>query len=166
MSELKKVSVRRFQTSKNSLSEPNENLLAFWCCSKIFCRFWAWFCINHFNDLQNSKHEKRLETDVSSLRNSVIMRGIKSRLTFGDRCSTNWAIPLNILLLRYEPRSLAENIITQTRGFVKWFFQEKRKSRANRLWEACEKKSVDVRQSEILRMSACQVRVDRFLLLN
>ena len=44
---------------------------------------------------KNRKHEKRLETDVSSLRNPVIMRGIKSRLTFGDRCSTNWAIPLN-----------------------------------------------------------------------
>ena len=95
MSELKKVSVRRFQTSKNSLSEPNENLLAFWCCSKIFCRFWAWFCINHFNDLQNSKHEKRLETDVSSLRNPVIMRQNRLRFPFGDRCSTNWAIPLN-----------------------------------------------------------------------
>ena len=74
---------------------PNEILLVFWCCSEIFCRFWALFCINHFNDLQNPKHEKRLETDASSLRNPVIMRGIKLRLTFGDRCSTNWAIPLN-----------------------------------------------------------------------
>ena len=111
MSELKKVSVRRFQTSKNSLSEPNENLLVFWWCSEIFCRFWALFCINHFSDLQKSKHEKRLETDVSSLRNSVIMRRIKSRFTFGDRCSTNWAIPLNIWLLRSKTRSLAVNII-------------------------------------------------------
>ena len=70
-------------------------MLVFWCCSEIFCRFWPRFCINYFNDLQNYKHEKRLETDVSSLRNPVIMRKIKSRFPFGDRCSTNWAIPLN-----------------------------------------------------------------------
>ena len=70
-------------------------MLVFWCCSEIFCRFWARFCIKYFDDLQILKHEKRLETDVSSLRNSVIMREIKPRFPFGDRCSTNWAIPLN-----------------------------------------------------------------------
>ena len=95
LNELEKVSVRRFETAENSLFQPNENLLVFWCCSEIFCRFRPRFCINRFSNLQNRKHEKRLETDVSSLRNPVIMGKIESRLTFGDRCSTNWAIPLN-----------------------------------------------------------------------
>ncbi len=106
--ELEKVSVRRFQTSENSLSSTNEILLVFWCCSEIFCRFWPRFCINYFNDLQNYKHEKRLETEVSSLRNPVIMREIKLRLTFGDRCSTNWAIPLNIWSLQMNTCHLQE----------------------------------------------------------
>ena len=96
LNELEKLSVRRFQTAENRLSKHNENLLVFWCCSKILCRYRPRFCINHFNDLQNWKHEKRLETNVSSLRKPVIMRENKSRFPFGDRCSTNWAIPLNI----------------------------------------------------------------------
>ena len=70
-------------------------MLVYWCCSGIFCKLWPRFCINWFTSLQKPKHEKRLETIVSSLRNPVIMREIKSRFPFGDRCSTNWAIPLN-----------------------------------------------------------------------
>ena len=61
----------------------------------FFCKLWPRFCINYFNIIQNWKHEKRLETDVSSLRNPVIMRQNRLRFPFGDRCSTNWAIPLN-----------------------------------------------------------------------
>ena len=33
--------------------------------------------------------QKRLETDVPSLRNPVIMRRTRLRFPFGDRCSTN-----------------------------------------------------------------------------
>ena len=42
-----------------------------------------------FYELSKIKTQKRLETDVSSLRNPVIMQGIKTRFPFGDRCSTN-----------------------------------------------------------------------------
>ena len=96
LNELEKLSVVVFGQGKIAHFQPNEKLLVYWWSSKIFCKFWPRFCINYFNDLQNYKHEKRLETEVSSLRNPVIMREIKLRLTFGDRCSTNWAIPLNI----------------------------------------------------------------------
>ena len=82
------------------------------------------FCINHFSNLQKSKHEKRLETEDSSLRNPVIMRGIKSRLTFGDRCSTNWAIPLNIKLLHSDINSLQE-IYYHRHAVLSSFFQHK-----------------------------------------
>ena len=85
--ETKKVSVPFFSAV--------EKVLVYWCCCGIFCRIRGRFCIIRFINFQKSKHEKRLETNVSSLRNPVIMRGIKLRLTFGDRCSTNWAIPLN-----------------------------------------------------------------------
>ena len=102
-------------------------VLVFWWSSVIFCKFWPRFCINNFNTLQNRKHEKRLETDVPSLESSVFMRIIVAAFTFGDRCSTNWAIPLSVLLLRGEPRSLAGNMIPQTRGFVKRFSTQKRR---------------------------------------
>ena len=55
----------------------------------IFRGFLPRIINNYFIGLKFQKHEKRLETDVSSLRNPEIMRGIKSRLTFGDRCPTN-----------------------------------------------------------------------------
>ena len=99
-------------------------MLVFWCCSEIFCRFWARFCINHYNDLQNSMHEKRLENDVSSLRNPVIMRVIKLRFPFGDRCSTNWAIPLNIKLLHSDINSLQE-IYYHRHAILSSIFQHK-----------------------------------------
>ena len=70
-------------------------VLVFWWSSVIFCKFWPRFCINNFNIFQNRKHEKRLETDVPSLESSVFMRIFVAAFTFGDRCSTNWAIPLN-----------------------------------------------------------------------
>ena len=96
----------------------------FWCCSEIFCRIRPRFCINHFSNLQNCKHEKRLETNASSLRNPVIMRGIKPRLTFGDRCSTNWAIPLNIKLLHSDINSLQE-IYYHRHAILSSIFQHK-----------------------------------------
>ena len=102
-------------------------VLVFWWSSEIFCKFWPRFCINHFIALQNRKHEKRLGTDVPSLESSVFMRIFIAVFTFGDRCSTNWAIPLNVLLLRGETRSLAESMIPHTLGFVKRFLQETRK---------------------------------------
>ena len=55
----------------------------------IFRGFLPRIINNYFIGFRFQKHEKRLETDVSSLRNPVIMRGIESRLTFGDRCPTN-----------------------------------------------------------------------------
>ena len=113
---LEKVSVTLFSAV--------EKVLVFWCCSEIFCRFWPRFCINYFNDLQNYKHEKRLETDVSSLRSPVIMREIKLRLTFGDRCSTNWAIPLNIKLLHSDINSLQE-IFYHRHAILSSIFQHK-----------------------------------------
>ena len=85
-----------------------EKMLVFWCCSWIFCKFWPRFCINNFNIFQNRKHEKRLETDVPSLESSAFMRIFVAVFTFGDRCSTNWAIPLNIWLLQMNTCHLQE----------------------------------------------------------
>ena len=89
LNELPKVSVVVFGKEK----PPDFSLMkicwSFDAVPKSFAAFELDFCIKYFNDLQNSEHEKRLETEASSLRNPVIMRGIKSRLTFGDRCSTN-----------------------------------------------------------------------------
>ena len=77
-------------------------VLVFWWSSVIFCKFWPRFCINNFNIFQNRKHEKRLETDVPSLESSVFMQIFVAAFTFGDRCSTNWAIPLySLFIARY-----------------------------------------------------------------
>ena len=83
-------------------------VLVFWWSSVIFCKFWPRFCINNFNIFQNRKHEKRLETDVPSLESSVFMQIFVAAFTFGDRCSTNWAIPLNIWLLQMNTCHLQE----------------------------------------------------------
>ena len=107
---------------------PNEKWLFFWCCSEIFCRFWSRFCINYFNIFQNSKHEKRLETDVSSSRNPVIMREIMTRLTFADCFSTNWAYTTKHSVAAYEHCSLAGNM---TR-FCQAFFNKK-----TLIWVSC-----------------------------
>ena len=96
-----------------------------------------------------------------------------------EKCSNNAGKPLAVHVWRpllyqlsYTPKyviaanehlSLAGNIITQTRGFVKSFWQETREENVNRVWEACEYKSIDVQQSEFWGKSACQLRVDRIL---
>ena len=90
----------------------------------IFRGFLPRIINNYFIGFRFQKHEKRLETDVSSLRNPVIMRGIKSRLTFGDRCSTNWAIPLNIKLLHSDINSLQE-IYYSRHAILSSIFQHK-----------------------------------------
>ena len=94
---------QQISITQKSISHPfsaDGKVLVFWWCSEIFCKFWPRFCINDFNIFQNWKHEKRLETDVPSLESSVFMRIIVAAFTFGDRCSTNWAIPLNIMSLQ------------------------------------------------------------------
>ena len=88
---------KQISITQKSISVPFSavgKVLVFWWSSEIFCKFWPRFCINHFIALQNRKHEKRLGTDVPSLESSVFMRIFIAVFTFGDRCSTNWAIPL------------------------------------------------------------------------
>lgn len=98
----------RHSKNRNQPFQTSQNFAGLLMLLRDFCKFRPRFCIIHFTVLQNWKHEKRLETDVPSLESSVFMRITIVLFTFGDRCSTNWAIPLNIRSLQMNTCHLQE----------------------------------------------------------